>query len=144
MLLLNYCVQSAVYEGNNSYALAEYWCICNRPCEPHPQFFDMAHDYILMILCYLYWVVKFLHVKQKDGSLALFPSLLDAKARPSSISLKGHWDRLLRLTLVSCYCISQVGPDCKVIIFPRDELDKANKDKKHYPSGFQVWDTLVG
>jgi len=39
--------------------------------------------------------------------------------------------------LLSLY--SQVGPDCKVIIFPKDELDKANKDKKHYPSGFQVW-----
>ena len=35
---------------------------------------------------------------------------------------------------------SQVGLDTKVIIFPKNELDKANKDKKHYPSGFQVWD----
>lgn len=32
----------------------------------------------------------------------------------------------------------QVGPDCKVIILPQDELDKANKDKKHYPANFQV------
>ena len=40
--------------------------------------------------------------------------------------------------LLSLY--SQVGPDCKVNIFPKDELDKANKDKKHYPAGFQVWD----
>ena len=33
---------------------------------------------------------------------------------------------------------SQVAPDCKVIIFPKDELDKANKDKKHFPPNFQV------
>jgi len=32
-----------------------------------------------------------------------------------------------------------MSPDCKVIILPRDEIDKANKDKKkHYPSNFQV------
>ena len=30
-----------------------------------------------------------------------------------------------------------------VIILPKDELDKANKDTKHYPPGFQVWDTLI-
>ena len=28
--------------------------------------------------------------------------------------------------------------DTTVIIFPRSELDKANKDKKHYPDNFQV------
>jgi len=33
---------------------------------------------------------------------------------------------------------SQAAPDCKVIIFPKDELDKANKDKKHFPPNFQV------
>lgn len=32
----------------------------------------------------------------------------------------------------------QIGQDCKVIILPKDELDKANKDKKHYPPSFQV------
>ena len=33
----------------------------------------------------------------------------------------------------------QIPPDCKVIILPKDELDKANKDKsKRYPSHFQV------
>ena len=31
-----------------------------------------------------------------------------------------------------------VGPDCKVIIRPQDELDKANKDKRHFPHNFQV------
>ena len=31
-----------------------------------------------------------------------------------------------------------VGPDCKVIILPQDELDKANKDKRHFPHNFQV------
>ena len=54
------------------------------------------------------------------------------------ISYTGTAKRHGDLTLVFHYCISQVGPDCKVIIFPKDELDKANKDKKHYPSGFQV------
>lgn len=36
--------------------------------------------------------------------------------------------------------ISQIAPDCKVIILPKSELDKANKDKKHkhYPTHFQV------
>ena len=35
---------------------------------------------------------------------------------------------------------SQIAPDCKVIILPKSELDKANKDKKHkhYPTNFQV------
>ena len=35
---------------------------------------------------------------------------------------------------------SQIAPDCKVIILPKSELDKANKDKKHkhYPTHFQV------
>ena len=34
----------------------------------------------------------------------------------------------------------QMAPDCKVIILPKSELDKANKDKKHkhFPSHFQV------
>lgn len=34
----------------------------------------------------------------------------------------------------------QIAPDCKVIILPKSELDKANKDKKqkHYPTHFQV------
>ena len=40
------------------------------------------------------------------------------------------------------YCLSssQMAPDCKVIILPKEELDKANKDKKHkhYPTHFQV------
>ena len=31
-----------------------------------------------------------------------------------------------------------VGPDCKVIILPQHELDKANKDKRHFPGSFQV------
>ena len=31
-----------------------------------------------------------------------------------------------------------VGPDCKVIILPQHELDKANKDRRHFPSHFQV------
>ena len=34
-----------------------------------------------------------------------------------------------------------MDPDISVLIFPKDELDKANKDKKHYPLGFQVWDS---
>ena len=33
----------------------------------------------------------------------------------------------------------QMSPDCKVIILPKEEVDKANKDKKkHYPPNFQV------
>ena len=31
-----------------------------------------------------------------------------------------------------------VGPDCKVIILPQHELDKANKDRRHFPGNFQV------
>ena len=35
--------------------------------------------------------------------------------------------------------ILQMSPDCKVIILPKEEVDKANKDKKkHYPPNFQV------
>jgi phosphatidylinositol-3,4,5-trisphosphate 3-phosphatase/dual-specificity protein phosphatase PTEN len=32
----------------------------------------------------------------------------------------------------------EVGPGCKVIVLPQDELDKANKDRKHFPHNFQV------
>ena len=56
--------------------------------------------------------------------------------------------RLLRSTvlwikiLINAYpfLFVQIAPDCKVIILPKDELDKANKDKKHYPQNFQVSD----
>ena len=34
--------------------------------------------------------------------------------------------------------VLQVSPDCKVIILPKEEVDKANKDKKHLPPNFQV------
>ncbi len=38
-----------------------------------------------------------------------------------------------------------MSPDCKVIILPKDEIDKANKDKKkHYPSNFQVGNLYYG
>jgi len=45
------------------------------------------------------------------------------------------------VVIITCVCVSsQVAPDCKVIIFPKDELDKANynKDKKHFSPNFQV------
>jgi len=43
------------------------------------------------------------------------------------------------VVIITYVCVSsQVAPDCKVIIFPKDELDKANKDKKHFPPNFQV------
>lgn len=31
-----------------------------------------------------------------------------------------------------------MSPDCKVIILPKEEVDRANKDKKRYPPNFQV------
>ena len=34
--------------------------------------------------------------------------------------------------------VSCPGSQYKVIILPKEELDKANKDKKHYPSNFKV------
>ena len=37
----------------------------------------------------------------------------------------------------------QVTPDCKVIILPKEEVDKANKDKKHFPTNFQVSTSTV-
>ncbi len=38
-----------------------------------------------------------------------------------------------------CLLSVQMSPDCKVIILPKEEVDKANKDKKkHYPPNFQV------
>ena len=34
---------------------------------------------------------------------------------------------------------TQVGTDLKVIVFPKSDLDKANKDTgKHYPPSFEV------
>ncbi len=38
----------------------------------------------------------------------------------------------------------QASPDLKVIILPKDELDKANKDKnKRYPPNFKVRQSLT-
>jgi len=49
------------------------------------------------------------------------------------------WQICCEVVIVTYVCASsQVAPDCKVIIFPKDELDKANKDKKHFPPNFQV------
>ena len=33
---------------------------------------------------------------------------------------------------------AQVKPEMIDIYFPQDELEKANKDKKHFPAGFKV------
>ena len=39
---------------------------------------------------------------------------------------------------LSAAMLPQVPPMDYDIIFPKDELDKANKDKKRYPSNFKV------
>ena len=44
---------------------------------------------------------------------------------------KGH-------SLLSAAMLPQVPPMDYDIIFPKDELDKANKDKKRYPPNFKV------
>ena len=77
-MLLYYRVQSAVFEGNNSYALAEYWYICT---DPMSLTFNRGSLIWHMITLWWYYAtctyIDFHHVKQKYGSLVLFPSLLD-------------------------------------------------------------------